>query len=266
MGSRASTMVIQWVNLVTLLLSVGVVGLGIWLGRRHNDCDKLLILPVVAIGAFIFVISLIGFLGALKDVSILLWIYLILMFLLLATIVSSTVFAFIITKNGGGHTVTGQRYKEYRLEDYSRWFQKRLNTRSNWKHLRSCLVKNDDCNELIKEYRTLKQYKLAKLNPIQAGCCRPPSECGYPARNASYYDLSFHPVSSNKDCKLYNNNPSIKCYNCNSCKAGVAQYLKREWRIAAIFNIIAFVVLVVLYSVGCYVTRNASNPHSYATS
>lgn len=98
--------------------------------------------------------------------------------------------------------------------------------------------------------------------------------CGYPAVNASFYDLSFHPISSNKDCKLYKNSKDIKCYNCDSCKyvslnfvrsplhirnpyrsfhffvwyqqsrAGVAQYMKIEWRVVAIFNCILFVVLV----------------------
>nr|DAD47453.1 TPA_asm: hypothetical protein HUJ06_017390 [Nelumbo nucifera] len=42
--------------------------------------------------------------------------------------------------------------------------------------------------------------------------------CGYPAVNASYYDLSFHPVSSNNDCKLYKNSRAIRCYSCDSCK------------------------------------------------
>ncbi|KAH9325293.1 hypothetical protein KI387_005471, partial [Taxus chinensis] len=243
MASRSSSFVIQWVNLFTLLVSIGVLGFGAWLGTRHSDCDKILTLPVLAIGGFVFFISLFGFVGALKNISLLLWIYLILMFLLLAAIASFTVFAFIITNNGAGHTVTDQRYKEYRLEDYSPWFQKRLNNTSNWKRLRGCLVKPGHCNELIKEYKTLKQYKRAKLSAIEAGCCRPPSECGYPARNASYYDLSFNPVSSNKDCKLYKNNRAVKCYNCSSCKAGVAQYLKREWKIAAIFNVVALAVL-----------------------
>lgn len=101
------------------------------------------------------------------------------------------------------------------------------------------------------------------------------NRCGYPAVNASFYDLSFHPISSNKDCRLYKNSKAIKCYNCDSCKyaslnfvsyislsanrflhltaffacykqprAGVAQYMKIEWRVVAIFNVILFVVLV----------------------
>lgn len=42
--------------------------------------------------------------------------------------------------------------------------------------------------------------------------------CGYPALNASYFDLSYHPVSTNVDCKLYKNARSVRCYDCDSCK------------------------------------------------
>ncbi|KAH7513963.1 hypothetical protein FEM48_Zijuj11G0038500 [Ziziphus jujuba var. spinosa] len=167
---------------------------------------------------------------------------------------------FIVTNNGSGHNVPGlrQEYKEYELKDYSSWFLKQLNNTRNWKHLKTCLVKSDDCNNLSKKYKTLKQYKSAKLTPIEAGCCRPPSECGYPAVNASYYDLSFHPISSNEDCKLYKNSRTVKCYSCDSCKAGVAQYMKTEWRVVAIFNVVLFLILSMIYFVGCCARRNAA--------
>ncbi|XP_028118352.1 uncharacterized protein LOC114315889 isoform X5 [Camellia sinensis] len=95
-----------------------------------------------------------------------------------------------------------------------------LNNTHYWEHLRSCLVKSDDCNNLSKKYKTLKQYKLAKLTPIEAGCCRRPSE------------------------------------------AGVAQYMKTEWRVVAIFNVVLFVVLSIIYFVGCCVKQNAARSHS----
>nr|KAJ0186374.1 hypothetical protein LSAT_V11C900471750 [Lactuca sativa] len=130
------------------------------------------------------------------------------------------------------------RYKEYRLQDYNTWFLKELNNTHNWKHLQTFLVKADDCSNLSKRFKTLKQYELAKLTPIEAGCFIPPSVyvgqsimvflrcrchfgqiwCGYPAVNASYYDLTFHPNSSNKDCILYKNRKPIKCYNYDSSK------------------------------------------------
>ncbi|XP_011072336.1 tetraspanin-10 isoform X2 [Sesamum indicum] len=261
-GTGTSTFVIRWINFLTMLLAVAVIGFGVWMGAHHDNCRKSLTLPVIGLGAVILVVSIIGFLGALKNNSILLWIYLILLCIILVAILVFTVLAFIVTNNGSGHNVSGLRYKEYQLQDYSTWFLKQLNNSHNWDHLKSCLVKSDDCNNLSKRYRTLKQFKSAKLSPIEAGCCRPPSECGYPAMNASFYDLSFHPISSNKDCRLYKNSKAVKCYNCDSCKAGVAQYMKTEWRVVAIFNCILFVVLSMIYFVGCCARRNAARGNS----
>lgn len=257
MGMGTSNFVIRWINFLTMLLAIAVAIFGVWMSTHHDGCRKSLTLPVLGVGGFIFLVSMIGFLGALKKNAILLWIYLILLCMILVAILVFTVLAFIITNNGSGHNVSGLRYKEYQLKDYSSWFLKQLNNTDNWKQLKSCLVKSEDCNNLAKQYKTLKQYKMAKLTPIEAGCCRPPSECGYPVVNASYYDLSFHPVSSNEDCKLYKNSRVVKCYNCDSCKAGVAQYMKTEWRVVAIFNLALFVVLSIIYFVGCCARRNA---------
>ncbi|KAK1267619.1 Tetraspanin-10 [Acorus gramineus] len=262
MGSGASTFVIRWINFLTMIIAIAVICFGVWMSTHHDNCRKTLTLPVLGLGAIILFISLIGFLGALKNVSFLLWVYLVMLCLILVAILVFTVLAFIVTNNGSGHTVTGLRYKEYQLQDYHSWFLKQLNNTRNWKHLKGCLVKSEDCNNLPKKYKTLKEYKQAKLTPIEAGCCRPPSECGYPAVNASYYDLSFHPISTNNDCKLYKNSKSIKCYNCDSCKAGVAQYMKTEWRIVAIFNVILFVVLSMVYFVACCARRNAARSRS----
>ncbi|XP_075492818.1 tetraspanin-10-like isoform X1 [Primulina tabacum] len=263
-GMGTSTFIIKWTNFLTMLLAVAVIGYGVWMSTHHDSCKRSLILPVIILGALIFVLSIIGFFGALKNSSFLLWIYLILLCIILLAILVFTVLAFIVTNNGSGHTVTGLRYKEYQLQDYSSWFLKQLNNSHNWEHLKSCLVKSSECNHLSKKYKTLKQFKSAKLSPIEAGCCRPPSECGYPVVNASFYDLSFHPISSIKDCKLYKNSMTMKCYNCDSCKAGVAQYMKTEWRVVAIFNVILFVVLSMVYFVGCCARRNAAKNRSKA--
>ncbi|XP_014507715.1 tetraspanin-10 isoform X1 [Vigna radiata var. radiata] len=264
MGMGTSTFVTRWINFLTMLLAIVVIIFGVWMSTHHDGCRKSLTLPVIGLGAVIFLISVVGFLGALKDISILLWVYLITLFIVLVGILVFTVLVFIVTNNGSGHSVTGLRYKEYQLQDFSSWFLKELNNSHNWERLKVCLVKSEDCNNLSKKYKTLKQYKSAKLTPIEAGCCRPPSQCGYPAANASYYDLTFHPVSPNNDCKRYKNSRAIKCYDCDSCKAGVAQYMKTEWRVVAIFNVVLFVVLSIVYFVGCCARRNAARRHSKA--
>ncbi|KAL5188750.1 DEAD-box ATP-dependent RNA helicase 48 [Glycine soja] len=218
MGMGTSTFVTRWINFLTMLLAIAVIIFGVWMSTHHDGCRKSLTVPVIGLGAVIFLISVVGFLGALKNISILLWIYLITLFFVLVGILVFTVLVFIVTNNGSGHSVTGLRYKEYQLQDFSSWFLKELNNSRNWERLKVCLVKSDDCNNLSKKYKTPKQYKSAKLSPIEAGCCRPPSQCGYPAVNASYYDLTFHPVSPNNDCKRYKNYRAVKCYDCDSCK------------------------------------------------
>ncbi|KAG9148574.1 hypothetical protein Leryth_018291 [Lithospermum erythrorhizon] len=293
-SSSTSIFLIKWINFLTMLLAVGVIGFGLWVSSHHDGCRKSLTLPVIGLGAIIFVISVIGFFGARKNKPVLLWIYLIMLFFILVAILIFTVLAFIVTNNGSGHHVNGLRFKEYQLEDYSSWFLKQLNNSHNWERLKSCLVKSNDCNNLPRKFKTLKKYKLAKLTPIEAGCCRPPSEaytckksfscklrsvtsvayyclyasylpfkqpfalcaqmyilpsllrgvktwkekleinavklkyittclnwCGYPAVNASYYDLSYHSMSAHKDCKRYKNSRAVKCYYCDSCKAGL---------------------------------------------
>ncbi|OIW09864.1 hypothetical protein TanjilG_15346 [Lupinus angustifolius] len=262
MGVGTSTFVTRWINFLTMLLAIAVIIFGVWISTQHDGCRKSLTVPLISLGAVIFLISIVGFLGALKNSSILLWIYLIMLFIVLVGILVFTVMVFIVTNNGLGHTVKGLRYKEYQLQDYSSWFIKELNNSRNWERLRGCLVKAEHCNNLSKKYKTLTQYKSAKLTPIEAGCCRPPSQCGYPAVNASYYDLTFHPVSSNIDCKRYKNSRATKCYDCDSCKAGVAKYMKTEWRVAAIFNVVLFVILCIIYFVGCCARRNAARSRS----
>ncbi|XP_020573043.1 tetraspanin-10 isoform X1 [Phalaenopsis equestris] len=232
------------------------------MSTHHDQCHRTLTLPVIGLGALILLMSLVGFLGALKNIMVLLWVYLAMLFLMLVAILVFTVLAFIITNNGSGHAVSGVRFKEYHLQDYSVCFLRQLNNTKNWGRLKSCLVKTDDCNNLPIKYKNLKAYKSAELTPIEAGCCRPPSECGYPAINASYYDLSYHPTSTSKDCQLYKNARNVKCYDCDSCKAGVAQYMKTEWRVVAIFNVILFIILSAVYLVACCARRNAASSNS----
>uniref|UniRef100_A0A0E0EZN0 Tetraspanin-10 n=1 Tax=Oryza meridionalis TaxID=40149 RepID=A0A0E0EZN0_9ORYZ len=227
MGSSTSAFVIRWINFFTMILALLVVGFGFWMSTHNDECRRSLTIPVMGLGGVIFLISLVGFLGAWKKIACLLW----------------TVY-----------------YHKYRNWPFCLWGE--LNDTEKWTHLRSCLVKSDDCNGLSRRYKTLKQYKLADLTPMESGCCRPPAECGYPAVNASYFDLSYHPVSTNVDCKLYKNARSVLCYDCDSCKAGVAQYMKAEWRVVAIFNVILFVILSFVYFVACCARRNTGERDS----
>nr|GMD82366.1 tetraspanin-10 [Ipomoea batatas] len=117
------------------ILAVGVIGFGVWMGANHDGCRKSLALHIIILGALIFVVSVFGFLGAWKSNSILLWIYLIMLFFILVAILIFTVLAFIVTNNGSGHSVNGLRYKEYQLQDYHSWFLKQVCTNQSIKFL-----------------------------------------------------------------------------------------------------------------------------------
>ncbi|KMZ56962.1 Tetraspanin-10 [Zostera marina] len=258
-----SIAVIKWLNLFTMFVAVAIVFFGIWMSTHHDDCKKSLTIPIMGLGAVILLISLIGFLSARNNAIILLWVYLSMLCFVLIAILIFTVSAFLITNGGGsGHTITGLRFKEYHLQDYHTWFLKQLNNTKNWNRLKSCLIKSNDCQNLWKKYKTLKEYNRAELTPIEAGCCRPPSECGYPARNVSYYDLTVRPWSKNKDCIVYKNSQNTRCYDCDDCKAGVAQYMRNEWRIVAVFNLFLFCILSGVYFVGCCARRNIARHSS----
>ncbi|XP_023521228.1 tetraspanin-10-like [Cucurbita pepo subsp. pepo] len=93
MGMGTSIFIIRWINFLTMLLAILVVIFGIWMGTHHDGCRKSLTLPVMGLGGFIFVVSIVGFFGALKNSSILLWIYLIMLCITLVGILVFTVLA-----------------------------------------------------------------------------------------------------------------------------------------------------------------------------
>ncbi|KAL3619309.1 Tetraspanin-10 [Castilleja foliolosa] len=74
-GTGTSTFIIRWVNFLTILLAIGVIGFGLWMNSHHDNCRRSLTMPVIGLGTVIFVVSIVGFLGALKNNSILLWIF-----------------------------------------------------------------------------------------------------------------------------------------------------------------------------------------------
>jgi hypothetical protein len=46
------------------LLSLGIIGLGIWLATRHGDCEKPLTIIVFVIGIIFLIVSILGLVGA----------------------------------------------------------------------------------------------------------------------------------------------------------------------------------------------------------
>lgn len=166
---RLSNNLIGVLNFITFLLSVPILGGGIWLATRGGgtDCEKFLQTPMIVLGAFLMAVSLAGLVGACCRNSLLLWIYLFVMFILILLLFFFTVFAFVVTNKGAGQVVSGRGYKEYRLGDYSHWLQKRVEKTKNWAKIRTCLSDAKVCRSLQEASLSLDQFIKDNLSPIQ---------------------------------------------------------------------------------------------------
>ncbi|CAL5342236.1 unnamed protein product [Camellia sinensis] len=82
---RNSNHMIGLLNFLTFLLSIPILGGGIWLSTRANttDCLRFLQWPIIIIGVAIMVISLAGFARACYRNTFLMYVYLWAMFLII---------------------------------------------------------------------------------------------------------------------------------------------------------------------------------------
>lgn len=170
---RASNSVIGFVNFMTFLLSIPILAGGIWLSSKaaQTDCLRFLQWPIIAVGATIMVISLMGFAGSCYRISWLLWLYLFFMFLVIATLFALVVFAFAVTSSGAGRAQPGRAYEDYYLEDYSGWLKDRVSESRYWTKISSCIHDSNTCAKLGRSVggapETAQMFYLRRLNPIQ---------------------------------------------------------------------------------------------------
>jgi hypothetical protein len=261
MAFRLSNNVTGALNLITFLLSIPVLGAGIWMRTRGDgtECDHFLSSPVIAFGAVLMAVSLAGLIGACCRVTWLLWFYLLAMFVLIVALLCFTVFAFVVTNKGAGEAVSGAGYKEYRLGDYSTWLRRHVESGKNWARIRSCLADANVCRHLQEEDRnaTRAQFLRADLSPVESGCCKPPTSCNFTYCGATEWTKAAGSALADRDCSAWSNDSDGLCYDCQSCKAGVVEALKRDWKRAAVVNIVFLVIIIVVYSVGCCAFRNS---------
>lgn len=256
---KCSNNLIGLLNFLTLILSIPIVVAGVWLSKQGNtECERWLEKPVIALGVFLMLISIAGLIGACCRVSWLLWVYLLVMFLLIVLLFAFTIFAFVVTNKGAGEAISGRGYKEYRLGDYSNWLQKRVNNTNTWNRIKSCLQSGKVCSEYQTKFHNddINGFYKENLNAIQSGCCKPSDECHFIYVSPTNWTKNTTATYTNPDCDQWNNDPNILCFNCQSCKAGLLQNLKTDWKKVAVVNIVALVCLIIVYSIGCCAFRN----------
>ncbi|KAG6491665.1 tetraspanin-2-like [Zingiber officinale] len=244
-------------NFVGLLCSVPVIGAGIWLAsKQDNECLRLARWPVIILGVLLLLVSLAGFVGAYWNKQGLLAAYLFFMVVLILLLLALLVFAFVVTRPDGSYHIPGRSYREYHLAGYSAWL--RHYVVDHWARIRLCLSASDVCQRLGREqpFLTVEQYFQTDLSPLQSGCCKPPTMCGYAYVNPTVWINPSNPLGD-VDCAAWSNDQGQLCYDCTSCKAGLLGNLRREWRKANVALIVAAVVFIWIYIIGCCAFKNA---------
>ncbi|KAL9224607.1 hypothetical protein vseg_000626 [Gypsophila vaccaria] len=260
-----SNNVLAILNTIVFILSIPILGGGIWLSRHATTvCEHYLQKPVIVLGVFLLLVALAGITGACCRLNWLLWVYLLVMFILILLLTAFTVFAFVVTNKGAGQAVSGRGYKEYRVADYSNWLRNRVEDDNNWRNIRSCLVDGKVCRSLEDQKNTPSAQFFAKnLTPIQSGCCKPPEVCNFQYVSPTTWTKPATANNTNPDCNAWSNDQTALCYSCQSCKAGVLQNLKGQWKKVAVINIVFLIFIIIVYSIGCCAFRSNRWDNSY---
>ncbi|KAG0481197.1 hypothetical protein HPP92_012055 [Vanilla planifolia] len=207
-----------------------------------------------------------GFVGACYRQTWLLQLYLFVMFLVIVALICFIVFAFAVTDHGRGQATINGVFLEYQLSDYSGWLKNRVSDRKYWSKISSCLRDAHVCSGMRRTARdpatgmivpeSVGMFYQRQLSPIESGCCKPPSSCGYTYVNETLWTAGTAVVLNDADCTRWSNDQRQLCYRCNSCKAGVLATLRHSWRKVSIINIVILIVLVIVYVVACAAFRN----------
>lgn len=253
-----SNNITAFLNFLAILCSIPIISSGIWLASKSDTvCVHWIRWPIVFLGLSVLIVALTGFVGSYYNRQTLLAVYLVIMAILITVLLVLLVLAFVTTRPNGEYAVPGRAYKEYRLAGFSPWLRDHVVGNDNWGKIRACLEENKNiCPKLNQEYVSADQFFSADLSPLQSGCCKPPTICGFQYVNPTQW---INPVNSmaDPDCMIWNNDQSQLCYNCNSCKAGLLGNLRHEWRKANIILIVSVVVLIWVYLIACSAFRNA---------
>ncbi|XP_050889824.1 tetraspanin-8-like [Lathyrus oleraceus] len=167
---RFSNNLIGILNFLTLLLSIPILVMGVWLHKQSTtECERFLEKPIIALGVFLLVVSLMGLIGACCRVSWLLWFYLLVMFLLIVLLFAFTIFAFVVTNKGAGEALSNRGYKEYRLGDYSNWLQNKVTNGNTWERIRGCLESGKLCSEYHFKFLNdnIEKFHAEQLSALQ---------------------------------------------------------------------------------------------------
>eukprot|EP00899_Mesostigma_viride_P028655 jgi/Mesvir1/8975/Mv14196-RA.1 len=237
-----------FVNTITLIAGILLVAIGIWMFAGGtglgSGCREWLQYPILISGICIFVVSLIGYVTAIRQTRFLIAIYIILMIVFILIALAFAVFMFIITNPDGAQKIEGTGFKQYRIGDYSTWLQDQVN--EDWADISKCLKSTVDCP-------TTPPSSGGLTNDLKRACCFSPPGCfGSPSPGPAL------------NCTQYSAVDDVRCWNCDQCRGSFMSIIRDEWDTVAIVTIVAVGLMVLTIMAACFLRMGRSNEVSYS--
>ncbi|KAL6624388.1 hypothetical protein ACP70R_031709 [Stipagrostis hirtigluma subsp. patula] len=259
----------SWIKFVlgTAVGSFVVLSCSVGLATRTTDCVRVLVWPSIAIGVLYVVISLAGCCLC-CDPGRLIFVYFAGMFFVLLALLASVVFGLVAV---GGIDATAIEVREYNLSDYSGWLRGRVADPQYWATISACLRGKNACHgmdDLVQDPKTGifvprpawygKMWTSdddLTISPVQSGCCKPPSSCGFTYVNGTTWTPTppgAPATGTDVDCSRWSNDQQALCFQCDSCKAGVLDDIKKDWSLVAF----KFTIVLILQACICACQRS----------
>ncbi|KDP38755.1 hypothetical protein JCGZ_04108 [Jatropha curcas] len=232
-------------SIITFIISLPILASVVWLlYMKDYDCEKLLRLPKLQTGLGVGLL----FLFLLSNAAV----FFKARFPLPSFFVIMVPLIVVLTM--GLALVGTYKMESSRIMASPMWFKEKVRNDNNWKNLKSCIYSSGVCDELAARSITLKayQFSLKKLTSLESGCCNPPGICEMDYVNATYWRRSGDGVEdkyevADSDCNTWDNNRTVLCYDCDTCRDGFVRVMESKWWKLGVFLIFMALLLIVCH-------------------
>uniref|UniRef100_A0A0E0J8L5 Tetraspanin n=1 Tax=Oryza nivara TaxID=4536 RepID=A0A0E0J8L5_ORYNI len=262
---RRAEYLVGMAGVLTLVTSIVLLLSGSTYGYSPKVCTGRGVFfgPTIALGLLLMAAFILGTCGQRYGDVCLFGCYLLGLLIAFPLLLAFIIFGYVAV---GGIDLGGVSVREYNLEEYSGWLRGRVADPHYWETTSACLRDGDVCSgmtrlvrdpdtgifvpELSPYERWLKEHGIKKgvhvMSPIESGCCKPPSSCGFTYVNGTTWiptpaAAGAPAAATNVDCSRWSNNQQTLCFQCDSCKAGFLDDIKKAWSFDALYPILALV-------------------------
>ncbi|KAH7850784.1 hypothetical protein Vadar_003000 [Vaccinium darrowii] len=232
--ARFSHIVVSIINILALLLSIFTISVSVSLIRNGpTKCNDPNPIKYLLSGVFLFCLSLVALIGAIRANRRLLSVYAGALFLWFLWLIGSS--AFLLVLSNVSDAKADKDHKEYKLSEYPGWLRRYVVGGERWVPIKRCM-----------------------------SCCQPPSQCGFISKNDTSWEVPKSGIlSGDPDCQSWSNNLDQVCYDCNSCKAGYLRTLKDSWLNEARFDLLYCVAIFVGFWIAFWAFRQAPREDNF---